>query len=419
MSENVTDAGKLTLDGNICYHFSFSIFDDAVGLREDDEDELRAAIRNAYPNGVFDDDADAENEPLFRDLAIGKGFLHGGGLPFESFRVLLKSYELKFQSYTIGESAVFMTVFPKSDTAQVCVCMSVKNAGIDDFVYFRHVQGNGAKLTVFDREKDETRELSVKEIFNEVSGCLNRKIVDVEGTYLVEVKRWGDEESADEIVNHSTREVYGIMTGDEGWRHVPQSLAMERMENCWGSREFIRFISFGANSVFINLYDSNSAQEYRKNRCSFDAAHYGDMDPYFSMNSEIAGVNHGILFSVELVMVIKTICDRILRRQAMYYGGSKSRKLGGEIYKIKSYRGELITTLNKVENLEISEIGELERVILISQQIDPIIDKIKYLLELLESELDLLYQTSTNRLINFLTVAGLILAAMQVLQGMF
>ena len=70
-----------------------------------------------------------------------------------------------------------------------------------------------------------------------------------------------------------------------------------------------------------------------------------------------------------------------------------------------------------MENLEISEIGEMERILLTSQQIDPIIEKVKYLLELLESELDLLYQTSTNRLINLLTVAGLVLAAIQVLQG--
>ena len=59
----------------------------------------------------------------------------------------------------------------------------------------------------------------------------------------------------------------------------------------------------------------------------------------------------------------------------------------------------------------------MERVLLTSQQIEPIIEKIKYLLELLESELDLLYQTSTNRLINLLTIAGLVLAAIQVLQG--
>ena len=70
-----------------------------------------------------------------------------------------------------------------------------------------------------------------------------------------------------------------------------------------------------------------------------------------------------------------------------------------------------------MENLEIAEIGEMERVLLTSQQIEPIIEKIKYLLELLESELDLLYQTSTNRLINLLTIAGLVLAAIQVLQG--
>ena len=63
----------------------------------------------------------------------------------------------------------------------------------------------------------------------------------------------------------------------------------------------------------------------------------------------------------------------------------------------------------------ISEIGELERVLLISQQIDPLIEKINYLLELLESELDLLYQTSTNRMASFLTVLGLVLAGWQVL----
>ena len=68
-----------------------------------------------------------------------------------------------------------------------------------------------------------------------------------------------------------------------------------------------------------------------------------------------------------------------------------------------------------MENLSISEIGELERVLLISQQIDPLIEKIKYLLELLESELDLLYQTSTNRMASFLTVLGLVLAGWQVL----
>ena len=47
--------------------------------------------------------------------------------------------------------------------------------------------------------------------------------------------------------------------------------------------------------------------------------------------------------------------------------------------------------------------------------INPLVEKIKYLLELLESELDLLYQTSTNTLVNILTVCGLLLAAAQII----
>ena len=412
-----TEKDPVIIDGNICYHFSFSIFDEKTGLRTDDEPELRAAIGRAYPDAVFQDDEEALAEPLFRDLKTGQEFLHGGGLPFSCFRVLLKGYQLQFRDYQVADSAVFMTVFSESDTVQICVCLSVKNAGIDDYVYFRHVQGNGAKLL-----NSDGRMISVKEIFQEVSGCLGRLITDVEETYLVEVKRWGGYENVSdvtEITERETKPIYGIMTGDEGWRHVPEELARTRMENSWGSRAFIRFISFGANSVFFNLYQNEHAADYRENRRKFDGAYYGDMNPYFLMDNPIAGVNHGILFSMELVMVIKTICNRILRRQAGYYIGGQGTQLRSEIRKLKAYRGELITTLNKVENLQISEIGELEKVMLISQQIEPIIEKIKYLLELLESELDLLYQTSTNRLINFLTVAGLVLAAIQVLQGIF
>ena len=57
----------------------------------------------------------------------------------------------------------------------------------------------------------------------------------------------------------------------------------------------------------------------------------------------------------------------------------------------------------------------MERVLLVSQQIEPIIDKIKYLLELLESELDLIYSTKTNRIATALTVGGLIFAGIQIL----
>lgn len=413
---------EIDMDANICYHFSFSTLGN--GLNRVSEQSMRSSIKSAYPNAIFGDDELANEEPLFRDLSAVQGFLHAKGLPFECFRVMFKDYDLEFETevtsevgvrkkkYDIQNTSVFMSVFPDSDTVQVCVCLSVKDADENDFVHFRHMQGNGAKL----KNKDG-RMLSIRDIFREVSESLKCDITDIAENYIIEIKRFSDEESVAEILNNHKKLIYGLMTGDEGWKHVPEELAESRLENSWGSRDFMKLISFGANSVFFNLSQSEDAKDYRKNRADFDHSFYGDMDKYFSMDSNVAGVNHGVLLSFEMVMVIRTICNRILRRQADYYGGDHGGKLRAEIQRIKAYRGELITTLSKVENLAISEVGEMEKVLLVGQQIDPIIDKIKYLLELLESELNLLYDTSTNRLGNWIAIGGLIFAAIQIMQG--
>lgn len=132
------------------------------------------------------------------------------------------------------------------------------------------------------------------------------------------------------------------------------------------------------------------------------------MNPYFALEPAIAGVNHGIIYAVELVMAIKTIAHRILDIQSSFQQ-SWTGNFRDDIRQMKNYRRELISTLNRVEQIDMTELGELEKVILSSQQITPIIDKIKYLLELLESELHLMYQTRTNSIVNLLTVLGLLL----------
>lgn len=393
------------IDASIGYHFSFSIFDDEIGLRTDDESELRSSISGNFKDVVFYDSPESSNEQVFRDLKTGEEFLHGNGLPFQCFRALIKDYSFKMNGFEIVDSAVMVTVFSQTDTVQLGVSLSVRNATVDELVYLRQVLGNGAKFT-----NKDGREISVQELFKEISAGLNRKITDKEDTYLIEIKKYGNQEDVDTIIRRDSCKIYGMMCGDEGWRHVPPELAEERMVNQWGSREFVRLISFGTNSVLFNLGESAAARAYRRNRKNYDARFYGEMNPYFLMDSSFAGINHGVFFSMELVMVIKTICNRILSRQAGFYNRRRKNNVSRDIEKTKEYRGELLATLNKVENLEISEIGEMEKVLLESQQINPIIEKIKYLLDLVESELDLLYQNSTNRLINILTVLGLILS---------
>jgi len=402
---------EVFIDANIGYHFSFSIFDEATGLRTDDESELRESIKKRFENTLFYDEKNADKHPAFADLRTSEGFLHGGGLPFHCFRAILNEYKLSFRNFDVDDSSVMVTVFPESDTVQLWVSLSFRNLTVDDLVYLRHVQGNGAKLKNVDGN-----EYSIRDIFNEIKNCLGRKITDIEENYLVEIKKYGNFIDIDEITEKNSRQIYGLMCGDEGWRHVPVNLSKERLTNTWGSRNFIRLISFGNNSVFFNLSGIKAAEAYRENRRRFDEEFYGDMNPYFLIDSSFAGISHGVFFSIEMVMVIKTICNRIVRKQAGYYK-EHDKNISKDIRQTKDYRGELLTTLRKVENLQLSEIGEMERVMLISQQIDPIIEKIKYLLELVESELDLLYQTSTNKLANALAIGGLIFAGIQIIIG--
>ncbi|MBR5315217.1 MAG: class I SAM-dependent methyltransferase, partial [Firmicutes bacterium] len=395
---------------NISYQFSFSYYrEDRIEHVEIQPEVLKQRVRAAFPDCIFEDDEEASRHPFFKDVRAAQGFLHGGGLPFKNFRFLFDQYQLKFEEAEIGQSLAFMTIFPEVSIAQVQVCLNVKNCNEDLLVYLRHMQGNGRKL-----HNKDGRDLSIKEIYEEISKTLQCDISDMEETYLVEITKFNDYQSAEAVFADHARALYGMMCGDEGYRHVPQTLAEERLySHCWGSRDFMKLAAFGSNTIFVNLNQSPMALEYRENRRSFDGQFYGDINPYFLIRSPYAGVNHGILFSTELVMVIKIISSRILSRQSALY-----HKAGGvlqqEIRKTKHFRGELITTLKRVENLSISEIGELEHVLLNGQQIEPLIDKIKYLLELLESELDLLYQSSTNRLVNILTVAGLLLSALGV-----
>ena len=141
-------------------------------------------------------------------------------------------------------------------------------------------------------------------------------------------------------------------------------------------------------------------------------SYYNSINDYFSLKSNLAGLNHGILFSVETVMAIKTITNDILDKQTIL----KTKKVGNfkvAIKRTQTYRRDLMLTLNKLEDYGMASLGELENLIIRSQHIEPIIDKIKYLLELLESELTLMYSERTNILVNILTIFGLMFTIIQ------
>ncbi|MBQ5652612.1 MAG: hypothetical protein IIV00_02870, partial [Peptococcaceae bacterium] len=382
----------------ISYILYFTLFpeqESAQRIKTLKEDMLRN-----YPMAHTEED---DNE-IFRDFKIVQEFLHGGGLPFQCWRLLLCNEPVTMEKAGVHQLQVMFTAFPEINIGKMTFNLQFQDAGTSQMVYLHHCNGNGAKITF----KDGTA-LSISEMYQQVLKEMNFYGKHGQLAHLIEINRFGDLEDVAVIMQQEKKRMYGIISGDEGWNHIPEELADARIQPDWSSRDFVEFITFGSNFLLLNLIDSPAAKRYRENQVAFGGTYYGGMNPYFALNPEVAGVNHGIIYAVELVMAMKTIAHRILEFQASFQK-NRTGNFGEDIRQTKDYRRELISTLNRVENIDMTELGELEKVILNSQQISPIIEKIKYLLELLESELDLMYQTRTNAFVNLLTILGLIVA---------
>lgn len=386
----------MSFDGKTSYILYFSLFEEReIASRMG---TLRQEVAAVYPDALFED----ADHPIFRDFKTVQEFLHGGGLPFDCWRVLLCDVPVTMEKASVYRLQILFTAFPEINIGKLTFNLQFQNASTSQMVYLHHCNSNGAKLYFSDEVS-----YSIREIYDNVLRKMRFYGKHGQTAHLIELNRFGDMEDVAEIMQREKKRMYGIISGDEGWNHIPEELAAERIKADWSSRDFVEFITFGSNFLLLNLVHSKAAQNYRANQTGFGGAYYGGMNPYFALNPAIAGVNHGIIFSVELVMAIKTIAHRILEFQASFQK-SRTGNFDEDIKRTKDYRRELISTLNRVENIDMTELGELEKVILTSQQITPIIDKIKYLLELLESELNLMYQTRTNTIANAIAVLGLI-----------
>ncbi len=387
----------VTFDGKISYILYFTLFEEQDVEKR--MQTLQTDIAAQYPNALFE----GAEHPLFQDFKTAQEFLHGGGLPFDCWRVLLCDMPVTMEKASVHQLQVLFTAFPEINIGKLTFNLQFKDTPTSEMVYLHHCNSNGAKL-IFD---DHTA-YSVKEIYDTVLQKLQFTGKHGQTAHLIEINRFGQLEDMSYIMQHEKKRMYGIISGDEGWNHIPEELSEARIKADWSSRDYVEFITFGSNFLLLNLVNSAAAQNYRVNQTNFGGTYYGGMNPYFAMNAAIAGVNHGIIFSVELVMAMKTIAHRILEFQSTFQT-SRTGNFSNDIQRTKDYRRELIATLNRVENIDMTELGELEKVVLNSQQITPIIDKIKYLLELLESELDLMYQTRTNTIANIIAVLGLVL----------
>ena len=224
----------------------------------------------------------------------------------------------------------------------------------------------------------------------------------------------GDHQKPDHFSDMEKKLLYGILTGDEGFKHVPLALAERRLSQSWSSRDFVKVIAFSNNIRSINLNRSRTLDSYIQWQKDFAFHYYGGLNDYFSMNSSTGGINHGIFHSMETGLMIKSVTDMLMNRRPDI-ADRKGRLTHSIINANKLYRADMVRTLNKLEMIGISELGELDSLVAANLNVSQRVQNLQEILELLESELDLMYSTNTNTMVTWLTVVGLFFSLMQVI----
>jgi len=346
--------------------------------------------------------------PVLADIRTGEKFLYGGGLTFPCTRYLRQEGEFQIRGFRPYDSHALLTLYHDSNVCQAGLHFSVQVDSVEDLIYLRQIFLSDTPVTEDGR--------SISQVADGLLKPLGITVKEAENAYLLEINDFFGQEDPEEILRKHAGSAYGMMTGDEGHGYVPEAMAQERLGNRWASRDFFSAVAFRNNFLLLNLSGGSRAVGYRAHQDGFGRSFWGGPNPYFFMDAPTACVNHGLYFAAETGMVAKAICANVLNHQSRLSHASH-RKVNQSIQTTKELRRDLIITLNRLESIGMAELGELERLIMAGLEIDPMVEKIKYLLELLESELDLLYQTSTNTLVNILTVVGLLLSAVQVIMG--
>lgn len=351
---------------------------------------------------------------VMEDFATAQGFLYGAGLHFPAKRYVIDGLNVRREGLPITDSHAILCFYPGSFACQVTVSITLDPTPVRNCVFLHQIQC--ARGVPFDVNGEQ---ISIPDLNDRILQQYGiRSAVTSSSAFLIEVNTFGNRTDSSDITDREARCFYGMLTGDEGWSHVPAELARARMDSSWTSRDFVKLIVFANNYVLLNFNRDKTHDHYMQVEHGFADHYWGGLNPYFTMDADTAGVNHGVYFSVETGMIIKTTTDRLLNSRP-----DLTKKNGlfirDEIMRNKKFRADMIRTLNKVEMVNISELGELDTLVVQSLGATQRVESIRYLLELLESDLDLMYQTSTNRFVNLLTILGLLFALLQVVLAIF
>lgn len=213
------------------------------------------------------------------------------------------------------------------------------------------------------------------------------------------------------IVDTDPRPFYGLATSDEGWRFVPTEVARDALGQSWGTRTFVAVYAMACGLVCLN----SKGAEYVARQRELAVEHFGATEPYFDIDSGVAGLDHGMLFILERVLIRMALADQWLHRAQQGRGEpvDSSRSATRE----RLLRGSLDDILEMLNSVLPPEIDSLERRLVTSMGVDRIIRQLDRQAEAMDEETRYSYESVVSARVTRLTVVTVVLTIVTIILG--
>ncbi|MBB5856900.1 hypothetical protein ACFQ05_28825 [Amycolatopsis umgeniensis] len=197
------------------------------------------------------------------------------------------------------------------------------------------------------------------------------------------------------------RPFYGMATSDEGWRFVPREVARDALGPSWGTRSFVAAYTMAGGIVCLNSKDS----DYVEHQDELMRGPFGAAEPYFGIDSDIGGLDHGMLFILERVLIRMALADQWLA--SIRKGASRTRLL----------RGSLDDILEMLHSVLPPEVDSLERRLVTSMGVERIIAQLDRQAEAMDEETRYAYENTVSARVTRLTVVTVVLTVVTIVLG--
>ncbi len=192
------------------------------------------------------------------------------------------------------------------------------------------------------------------------------------------------------------KELYATITSDEGWRYVPTASAKEKVTKyTWGSRDFVKACFYGTHVLLLN----SKSEEYITSQLSQHKRLYGSDNHYYTkIKPCIAGLDHLILEAFERGFITKNIInDKFKDLERNIY------KKGESVEDMAKQRLGIVTTLNN-SYTSAQELDDLTKIIFNQFGIPKQYDELKYELDILTDDINLIYDKKESNILLWLTI---------------